>query len=108
MAWEIVVAAGAQPLHAVVDLAERGQNEHRGVVGARAKRSDERQAVPLRQHAVDDQHVVAAGKRQREALLAIRSGSAMWPTSPKALVRYSAAAGHPRRSARALTDFWPC
>ena len=36
-----------------------------------AQRADHRQAVALGQHAVDDQHVVFAVERQREALLAV-------------------------------------
>ncbi len=36
-----------------------------------AQRADHRQAVALGQHAVDDQHVVVAVERQREAVLAV-------------------------------------
>ena len=35
------------------------------------KRADHRQAVALRQHAVDDQHVVVAGLGKRQAFLAV-------------------------------------
>ena len=57
---EIVVAAGAQSLDAVVDLAERGEDQNRRFVALRAQRGDERKAVHLRQHAVDDGHIIAA------------------------------------------------
>ena len=68
---QIIVAAGAQALDAVVDLAERGQNQHRRLDALGAQRADHRKAVALGQHAVDDQHVVAAVERQREAVLAV-------------------------------------
>ena len=68
---EIVVAAGAQALHAVVDLAERGQDQHRRFDLLGAQFADDRQAVALRQHAVDDQDVVIAVERHRETLLAV-------------------------------------
>ena len=43
-----------------------------GVVDALgAQRADDRKAVTLGQHAVDDQHVVVAVEREREALLAV-------------------------------------
>ena len=57
---EIVVAAGAQALDAVVDLAERGEDQHRRLAVLGAQGADQRQAVHLRQHAVDDGDVVAA------------------------------------------------
>src|SRR5262249_58544535 len=38
---------------------------------AGAQRADQGQAVELRQHAVDDEHIVLAVKRQREAFLAV-------------------------------------
>ena len=69
---QIVVAAGAQALHAVVDLAERGQDQHRRLDALGAQFADHRQAIALGQHAVDDQHVVLPVEGQRQALLAVR------------------------------------
>ena len=69
---EIIVAAGAQALHPVVDLAERGQDQHRRLVALGAQFADHRQTVALGQHAIDDQHVVVAVAGQRQALLAVR------------------------------------
>ena len=68
---QIVVAAGAQAGDAVVDLAERRQDQHRRGVAARAQPGDHRQAVAARQHAVDDHHVVVAAVGQREAAVAV-------------------------------------
>ena len=68
---QIVVAAGAQALDAVVDLAERRQDQDRRAVALVAQRADERQAVALRQHPVDHQHVVVAGLGERQAFLAV-------------------------------------
>ena len=69
---QIVVAAGAQALDAVVDLAERREDQRRRVGRpSRAGVPITRQAVALRQHAVDDQHVVLPPDREREPLLAV-------------------------------------
>ena len=58
---EIVVAARPQALHAVVDLAERGEDQRGGLVAAAAHVLDDRKAIPEGQHAIDDDDVVAAG-----------------------------------------------
>ena len=68
---EIVVAAGAQAGDAVVDLAQRRQDQHRRRVAARAQAGDQRKAVAARQHAIDHHHVVVAEIGQREAGLAV-------------------------------------
>ena len=68
---QIVVAAGAQALDAVVDLAERGEDQRRRAVALLAQRADHGQPVALGQHAVDHQHVVVAAVGEREAFLAV-------------------------------------
>ena len=68
---QIVVAAGAQAGDPVVDLAERGQDQHRRRVAARPQAGDQRQPVAARQHAVDDQHVVVDWLGKREAGFAV-------------------------------------
>ena len=57
---QVVVAAGSEAGDPVVDLAEGGQEQRRRLVAALAQLLDDGQAVALGQHAVDDQHVVAA------------------------------------------------
>ncbi len=69
---QIVVAAGAQALHPVIDLAERGQDQHRRLDALGAQFADHRKPIALGQHAVDDQDVVLPVERERQALLAIR------------------------------------
>ena len=61
---QIVVAAGAQALDPVVDLAERREDQDRRLVFLLAKRADQREAVHFRQHAVDDGDVIGAFERQ--------------------------------------------
>ena len=68
---QVVVAAGAQALDPVVDLAERRQDQRRRLDALGAQRADHRQAVALRQHAVDDQDVVLPVERQAEPVLAV-------------------------------------
>ena len=85
---QIVVAAGAQALDAVVDLAERGQDQDRGLDLLGAQGGDQRQAVHLRQHAVDDGDVIAALVRQVVAADAVGGVvDAVWPASRNALTR---------------------
>ena len=68
---QIIVAAGAQALDPVVDLAERRQDQRRRLDALAAQGPDHRQPVELGQHAVDDQHVVLAVERLREPFLAV-------------------------------------
>ena len=65
---QIVVAAGAQALDAVVDRAQRAQDEDRGPHLGRAQGRDHGEPVHARQHAVDDQRVIAAVGRHEQAV----------------------------------------
>ena len=67
----IDAAARPQPLDPVVDLAERREDERRRLDPLAAQRTDNAEPVELRQHAVNDQHVVLAFERLREPLLAV-------------------------------------
>ena len=69
---QIIVAAGAQSLHAVVDLAERREDQRRRLDALLAQARDQRQPVHLRQHAIDEQHVIVAVARARIAGEAVR------------------------------------
>ena len=68
---EIIIAAGTQSQHTIIDLPESGENENRRRPLFGAKRHDHGQAIALGQHAIHDQHVIAAGERHFEAQLAI-------------------------------------
>ena len=68
---QVVVAAGAQAGDAVVDLAERRQDQHRRGIAARAQRGNQRKPVAARQHAVDDHDVVFARIGERETGLSV-------------------------------------
>ena len=68
---EIVVAAGAQALHPLVHVGERGEDQHRGLDVVLAQLADDGEAVNLRQHAIDDQHVVHGFERQAQPFLAV-------------------------------------
>ena len=68
---QVVVAAGLQALHAVVDAVPRAQEEHRGGDAGVAQRRDQAEAVEARQHDVDDGGVVRAGARQLESRHAV-------------------------------------
>ena len=67
---EIIVAARAQALDAVLDVAHGAQHQNRGLVIGRAQGGDDRQPVEARQHAVDDHGVEAAVARAFEAVAA--------------------------------------
>ena len=64
---QIVVAAGTQPLHAVVDLAQRGEKQHRRRVAGLAQVLNQAQSVQVRQHAVDDQQVERPDRSHQQA-----------------------------------------
>ena len=55
----------------IIDLAERRKDEDRRLHRLRPQIGDDRQAVALGQHAVDDQHVVLSIECQRQAFLAV-------------------------------------
>ena len=63
---EVVVAAGLQAVHAVVDAVPRAEEQHRRGDGGVAERGDQAEAVEAGQHHVDDGRVVAARARQLE------------------------------------------
>jgi hypothetical protein len=64
---EVVVAARAQAAHARVDVAERGNHQHRRAHARAAQFGDEFEPVHAGQHAVERDRVVAAGERTFEA-----------------------------------------
>src|SRR5450631_3659558 len=71
---QVIVAAGAQALDPIVDLAERRQNERRRLDALVAQRADQREPVALGQHAVDDEHVILAVERHRQTVIAVIGG----------------------------------
>ena len=65
---QVIVAAGLQPLHAIVDGVARAEDQHRHLLLLRAQLLDQREAVELRQHHVDHGGVVAAVERLAQRL----------------------------------------
>src|SRR6516164_5456898 len=61
---QIIVATATQSFDSIVDLAERGEDQDRCFNGLLAQRADDGKAVPLGQHAIDDQNVVIAVKAE--------------------------------------------
>jgi hypothetical protein len=57
---QIIVAAGFEACDPVVDLAERGQEQHRRLVAFPAQQFDHGQAVHSGHHTIDDQHIESA------------------------------------------------
>ena len=60
---EIIVAPGAQPLHAVIDTAERGEDQRGGADLRRPQCAEDRQPVHAGEHAVEHDRVIAARSR---------------------------------------------
>ena len=69
---EVVVAARAQTRDAVVDLAERAQDEHRKLAARRPQRLHQGEPVELRQHPVDDGEIDGDRGRHVQSLQAVR------------------------------------
>ena len=67
---DVVVGAGAQAGDALVDGAHRGQEDRRGLDAGGADRLQEREAVEVGEHPVEDQHVEAAVEGVHQALAA--------------------------------------
>src|SRR5581483_2211920 len=67
----VVVAAGLETADPVVDRAPGAQDQHGRGDAARAHRFDQREAVALRQHHVDDRDVVRLDARKVEAGVAV-------------------------------------
>jgi len=68
---QVVVAAGAQSFHAIVDRAQRRQDEGWRAVVFGTQVRDHGQTIAAGQHAIDDQHVPAALTGHGEAGVAI-------------------------------------
>src|SRR5919107_1843529 len=68
---DVVVTAGPETPHPVVDLPECRKDEHRGLDLLLAKGAHEGEAVELRQHAVDDEDIVLAARRHGIAVEAV-------------------------------------
>ena len=64
---EIVVGAGVEPGHAVVERAQGRQHQHRRLDAARPEQPQDLHAIEVREHAVeqDDLVLTVAGERQR-------------------------------------------
>ena len=68
---EIIVGARVQALDAMVFLAKRGEDQHRRRHAAGAQMLDDRDAVLLRQHAIEHDDVIAAIERRCFAEFAV-------------------------------------
>ena len=69
---QVVVAPGAQPADAVVDLGEGAQNQDRRLVAGLAQRLDDAEPVDAaRQHAIEDQGVVPPRGGESERVAAV-------------------------------------
>ena len=68
---EVVVGAGVESAHAVVDAVERGKQQDGGVDAAAAEGLAHLHAVDLGQHHVEDDDVVRAFEGHLQALLAV-------------------------------------
>ena len=67
---QVVIGAAAQALDALLDIAERGQDQGRGAVAAGAQGAQQFQAFQARQHAVEHQRVVVLVGRQVQTVRA--------------------------------------
>ena len=71
---EIVVGAGVEPVDAVIDRAQRGEDERRRRNARGANRTEHRQPVEARQHAVRYDQVEDTLARQEQPIAAIAAG----------------------------------
>ncbi|MNP25055.1 hypothetical protein D3C76_1178480 [compost metagenome] len=68
---QVIVTAGTQAAHALVDVGEGADHQDRRGHAHGAQRGDDRQAVEFGQHAVEGDQVIVAADRTLQALSAI-------------------------------------
>ncbi len=68
---QIIVAAAAQAAHAVVDFAERADDQSRRINAGVAELPDDRQTVDAGKHAIDCQHGIGGGKPEMQSVVAV-------------------------------------
>ena len=69
--YQIVVSAQLQPLHPMLNGAQRGKQQDRHAFPGGAQHAHDIPAVHIRQHDVEDQQIVIAGHRQVIAVEAV-------------------------------------
>src|SRR5260370_6382074 len=69
---QIVIAAGAQAAHPIVDLSERADDQDRRGDAVVAQLTHHRDAIDVRKHAVDRDHRIVAGDAATQRLVAAR------------------------------------
>src|SRR5215469_13081984 len=68
---QIVVAAAAQAAHAIVDFAERTDDQGRRIDPGVAQLPDDGETIQPRKHAVDRDHRIVGGSRKLQPLVAV-------------------------------------
>ena len=68
---QVVVAARAQALDPVVHLAQGAEDQHRRAIPGGSQGAHDGEPVQLRQHAVDDQHVIVGARGHEQSLPAV-------------------------------------
>jgi hypothetical protein len=71
---QVVVGAGLQPAHAVLDRVERGQDEHVHVLAGGTQAAQDLEPLDARQHEIQHHDVVGSAARHPQADLAIGRG----------------------------------
>ena len=71
---EIVVAADVESVDAIVNAAQRGEEDDRHLVTDRPQRTHQRQTVEAGKHAIDDQDVVGFAHRLGKTIASIVQG----------------------------------
>jgi hypothetical protein len=69
--YQIVITASIQSSNAVTTIAERGQKQHGCLYSGLTESLNESNAIEARQHAVNDQHVMASLARKQEAIVSV-------------------------------------
>ena len=80
---QVIVAAGAQPLDPIVDLAQRGQEQHRRRIAGLAQVLHQAQPVEVRQHAIDDQPIERLHGGTQQPLTAVLRDLGAVPALPQ-------------------------
>ncbi|EGE60822.1 transcriptional regulator [Rhizobium etli CNPAF512] len=68
---QVIVATGTKTGHPIIDLAKRGEDEHRRMDALAAQLADDGETVAARQHAVDDDDVIGIFRSHEQTALAV-------------------------------------
>src|SRR5215510_4666137 len=70
---KVIIAAGAQPTHSIVNLAKRTDDQNRGDDASLSQAAHDLNSIDVRKHAINRYHRIISGKSKTQRIAAIDS-----------------------------------